>query len=135
MSPDMSRRWRYGSVCVSEGKIVLLGMEFHAHHGALDEEATLGARFTVDLELALDLPAEDVLDATIDYARVYGAVQQVVTGSRHYLIESLAAIIAEKLLAAEPLLDALLVRVHKPHAPLPGVVRDVYVEVRRERQS
>jgi len=25
------------------------------------------------------------------------------------------------------------VRVHKPHAPLPGVVRDVYAEVRRER--
>lgn len=120
---------------MGDGKIVLLGMEFHAHHGAFDEEAKLGARFTVDLELALDLPEEDVLDATVDYARVYANVQQVVTGSRHYLIESLAAVIAQRLLDTEPLLDSLLVRVHKPHAPLPGVVRDVYVEVRRERQS
>ena len=115
------------------GRIVLLGLEFHAHHGALVEEAKLGARFTVDLELELELPEEDVLDATVDYSRVYRAVQEVVTGSRHYLIESLAAVIAKRLLATEPLLDALLVRVHKPHAPLPGVVRDVYVEVRRER--
>ena len=118
---------------MADGRIVLVGMEFHAHHGALDEEAKLGARFTVDLELELDLSEEDRLEATVDYARVYREVQRVVTGSRHRLIESLAAVIAARLLASEPLLDALLVRVHKPHAPLPGVVRDVYVEVRRAR--
>lgn len=119
---------------MADGRIVLLGMEFHAHHGAFDEEARLGARFTVDLELWLDLPEEDRLDATVDYARVYEEVRQLVTGSRNYLIESLAASIANRLLVAEPRLQQVLVRVHKPHAPLPGVVRDVFVEVRRERE-
>lgn len=118
-----------------EGRIVLQGMEFHAHHGAFDEEARLGARFTVDLELWLALPQEDKLDSTVDYARVYDAVRQLVTGSRNYLIESLAAAIASRLLATEPLLQRVLVRVHKPHAPLPGVVRDVFVEVQRERST
>ena len=32
-----------------------------------------------------------------------------------------------------PLPTAVLVRVHKPHAPLPGIVRDVCFELRRER--
>jgi dihydroneopterin aldolase len=114
-------------------RLVLTGMEFHAHHGAFAEEARLGARFTVDLELELALSGEDRLDATVDYSRVFDQVRGLVTGSRHKLIESLAVTIARAILTEEPLLTAVTVRVHKPHAPLPGVVRDVYVEVRKER--
>lgn len=117
------------------GRIVLTGMEFHAHHGALDEEARLGARFTVDLELELTVTEEDRLEATVDYSRVYGLVRELVTGSRHKLIESLAAAIAREVLEEEPLARTATARVHKPHAPIPGVVRDVYVEVRRERHG
>ena len=40
---------------------------------------------------------------------------------------------ANAMLAREPRVRSVLVRVHKPHAPLPGVVRDVFVEVRRDR--
>ncbi|MEX2543035.1 MAG: dihydroneopterin aldolase [Trueperaceae bacterium] len=114
-------------------RIVLSGMEFHAHHGAFAEEERLGARFTVDLELGLALSEGDRLDETVDYSRVYARVRELVTGSRHRLIETLAARIARTVLTEEPLLSSVLVRVHKPHAPLPGVVRDVYVEVLRER--
>jgi dihydroneopterin aldolase len=116
-----------------DGRIVLSGMEFHAHHGAFAEEERLGARFTVDLEIEVDVSAEDRLEATVDYSRVYGLVRDLVTGSRHRLIESLALTIADGVLANESLVRNVQVRVHKPHAPLPGVVRDVYVEVRRER--
>jgi dihydroneopterin aldolase len=116
-------------------RIVLSGMEFHAHHGALVEEERLGARFTVDLELELELGEEDRLAATVDYARIYARVRELVTGSRHRLIETLAAVIARVVLSDEPVVGSVLVRVHKPHAPLPGVVRDVFVEVRREREG
>lgn len=115
-------------------RIVLSGMEFHAHHGALAEEERLGARFTVDLELGLELTEDDQLDSTVDYSRVYDQVQRLVTGSRHRLIETLAGLIAGAVLAEEPLVQEIVVRVHKPHAPLPGVVRDVFVEVRRTRE-
>lgn len=114
-------------------RIVLNGMEFFAYHGVFDEEGTLGARFSVDVELSLALTTADTIKATVDYGRVHALVQDAVTGTRFKLIEALAATICERLLAEEPLVHAATVRVHKPHAPLPGIVRDVFVEVVRRR--
>lgn len=120
---------------VDKGRIVLSGMEFHAHHGALAEEERLGARFVVDLELELPISGEDRLESTVDYSEVYSLVRRLVTESRHRLIESLAAAIATAVLDQEQLVTGVQVRVHKPHAPLPGVVRDVHVEVGRDRNG
>lgn len=114
-------------------KIVLAGLEFYAHHGVFDEENTLGARFVVDVELALPLPETDVLSQTVDYGTVYNLVQHVMQGKRYGLIEALAHHLAAQLLNAEPLVQVVTVRVHKPHAPLPGIVRDVHVEVTHHR--
>lgn len=119
---------------MAKDKLVLTGLEFHGFHGYHPEETTLGARFIVDLELMLDLAGVgDELSRTVNYADVYQRVAQEVTGERHRLIEALANRIAARLMAAYPQLEALRVRVHKPHAPLPGVFRDLYVEVSRER--
>jgi len=114
-------------------RIVLQGLRFHAYHGVHPEEARFGAPFVVDLELRLDLPEVDELAHTVDYGRVYGRVAAIVTGERHRLIESLAHRLARDVLAHEPLVASLVVRVHKPHAPLPGVVGDVFVEVEHAR--
>ena len=114
-------------------KIVLAGMEFYAYHGVFDEEKALGARFVVDVELSLPLPEADVLSRTVDYGAVYDLVRGTVQGERYKLIEALAHRVAARLLSEEPLIRAALVRVHKPNAPLPGVVRDVFVEVTRHR--
>lgn len=114
-------------------RIVLAGLEFHAHHGVFAAEGELGARFVVDVELFLPLSRTDDLAATVDYGAVYALVRARVTGERFALIEALAFDIATRLLAAHPPLRRVLVRVHKPHAPLPGVFRDVFAEVVRER--
>ncbi len=114
-------------------KIVLLGLEFHARHGVYDAEAQFGARFVVDIELFLPLPAKDDLGATVDYGAVYALVERQVTGARFGLLEALASRLAAAVLGTQPFVEAVLVRVHKPHAPLPGIVRDVYVELFRER--
>lgn len=116
-------------------KIVLLGLEFHAHHGVYEAEAQFGARFVVDLELFVPLQGADDLTATVDYSAVYELVRQGVTGSRFGLLEALAQRLADAVLETQPLVGAVLVRVHKPHAPLPGIVRDVYVELYRERTN
>lgn len=115
-------------------RIVLSGMEYFAYHGVYDEEGTLGARFAVDVELLLPLSTTDSIRSTIDYGRVHRFVTEQVTGQRFKLIEALASTIAEGLLASEELLEAVVVRVHKPNAPLRGIVRDVYVEVKRRRR-
>ncbi len=114
-------------------RIVLTGMEFYAYHGVYDEEGRLGARFAVDVELRLALTGTDSIKSTVDYGRVYQLVAEAVTGTRFKLIEALAVTICERLLQAEPLVAEALVRVHKPNAPLPGIVRDVYVEALRSR--
>lgn len=115
--------------------IRLDGMEFHAYHGVYEEEGKLGARFVVDVELGLRIGGRDILKSTVDYGRVYDIVRRAVTEEKRYrLIEALASRIADTLLGVDELVERVTVRVHKPHAPLPGVVRDVSVEVHRARE-
>ena len=115
-------------------KVVLTGMEFHAYHGVYTEEARFGARFIVDAELHWDFAGlSDELERSINYEQVYAAVEQEVTATRVQLIEVLAANIGRRLLREQALLGAVTVRVHKPHAPLPGIVRDVYAELTLNR--
>lgn len=115
-------------------RIVLVGLEFHGYHGLHPEERAFGARYIVDVEMELQLSSEDALAATIDYSVVYALVRREVTEKRYNLIEALASRLADKLMAHYDKLARLTVRVHKPHAPLPGVVRDVYAEVVRQRE-
>ncbi len=116
-------------------KIVLEGLEFHARHGVFEAETQFGARFIVDVELYLPVTGDDDLEGTVDYSAVFELVRAVVTETRFRLIEALAHRLVEALLGAQPLVEVVVVRVHKPHAPLPGIVRDVYAEVRRERPA
>ncbi len=117
-------------------RLVLRGLSFHAHHGYRPEEAVLGGRFVVDVEMQLGwVPQGDDLAPTVDYAQVYEAVREEVTQRRYRLIETLAERIAERLWQNYPQLEALTVRVHKPQAPLPGLFDDVYVEIVRRRPT
>ena len=83
----------------------------------------------------LEVSGEDKLATTVDYSKVYALVKQEVTEKRYDLIEALAHTIATRVLKEHSKVTQITVRVHKPHAPLPGVVRDVYVQVVRDRQS
>lgn len=113
----------------------LTGMEFHAYHGVHEYELERGARFVVDVALSVPEPTRDALGATVDYSRVYRLVSERVMGRRFRLIESLAAHLADAVLESEPGVLAVSVRVHKPHAPLTGIVRDVSCEVHRTRRQ
>lgn len=116
-------------------RIVLTGLEFHGYHGYHPEEARLGARFVVDVELCLDLSGVgDDLAKTVDYSQVYQLVRDEVTTRRFYLIEALANSVADRLVEGLPQVAMLTVRIHKPHAPLAGVFRNLYVEVNRSRR-
>ncbi len=118
------------------GRIVLEGLEFYGRHGVKPEEGALGARFIVDVELEIAFEGKgDRLSATVDYAQVHALVAEVVTGERFYLIEALADALANRLLERFERVRSLVVRVHKPHAPLQGVFRDVFAEVAKERPA
>jgi dihydroneopterin aldolase len=116
-------------------RIVLTGLEFFGRHGVYDEEEKLGARFVVDVEMFLNLSdIDDDLKNTVNYGLVYKLVTKEVTSSRYYLIEALANQIADRVLEDHTLIQRVIVRVHKPHAPIQGVFRDVFTEVDRSRQ-
>jgi 7,8-dihydroneopterin aldolase/epimerase/oxygenase len=118
-------------------RIGLRGLEFYAYHGAMDEEKRLGQRFLVDVDLVKDLSLagqSDQVQDTINYAEVYQAIQKVVTEERYHLIERLAERIAEQVLEGFPC-EEVRVEVHKPQAPIPGVLRDVSIEIFREKKG
>lgn len=115
-------------------RVTLHGLEFFARHGVYGAEAELGARFVVDAELHYPFAGiPDDLDAAVNYAAVYTAIRAEVLDTRVQLIEVLADRIARRVLREHPRLERVTVRVHKPFAPLPGVFRDVTVELELTR--
>ena len=120
---------------MAKDKILLGGMAFFGYHGNTEEEARLGQRFVMDLELYTDVTragSSDRIEDTVDYSKVYRLVQEVVEGSRYRLLEALATAVADRILE-ELLPEAVLVRIKKPSAPLPGHFDYMGVEILRQR--
>lgn len=108
---------------MTEDRIVLEGMRFYGHHGTLAAERELGQEFVVDVELHCDLRAAglaDDLDKTVDYSQVYRRVRAVVEGPPVGLTETVAERIAAAILAEHSRVEAVRVRVAKPHVRLDG---------------
>lgn len=115
--------------------IALRGIRVFAHHGVLEEEASDGQVFVVDLVLRLDLrPAgeSDALDDTVDYGDLAQRVHDVVSGERWDLIERVGQRVADVVLA-DPRVVETEVTVHKPDAPVTVPFDDVAVTLVRRR--
>lgn len=117
-------------------KILLTGLEFFGRHGALASEAELGGRFVVDAELLYPFgELADQLTDAVNYAEAYTTIKKQVCEQRYQLIEVLARQIAHDLLASQPKLQGVTVRVHKPFAPIEGIFRDVCAEINMGRED
>lgn len=118
-------------------RILLEGMVFHGRHGVLPAERELGQPFVVDVTLYLDLrPAglSDDLTETVDYGGVHRLARQVVEGEPANLVETVAERIASAVLEEHPVVEAVRVKVKKPHVRLDGTVLDgSAVEILRRR--
>lgn len=118
-------------------KMVLKKMEYYGYHGVFEEERKLGQRFYVDLELQLDLRdagLHDDLSKTVNYAEVHERVKKIVEEESFKLIEALAERIASDLLDTYTVIDALTVKVTKPHPPFDIHFEGVTVELFRSRK-
>ena len=123
---------------MSSDRIILKGMRFYGYHGVNSEEKALGQSYVVDLEADVDLTvpgATDRLEDTISYTLIYRAVKSVVEGDSQNLLESVAQIIADRVMAELPL-DGVRVRVKKPNPPVKGsVIEYAAVEIYRQRKG
>ena len=97
--------------------IELQGLELHGHHGVLEQEREQGQRFLFDVELDVARPREDAIDSAVDYREVAATVREVSDGRAFTLLETLAASVADALLARFPA-SRVRVRVRKPDVEL-----------------
>ncbi len=71
----------------------------------------------------------DSINDTVNYGIAFTVIEQIVTGKRRYLIESLALDIAKGLCETFPQIRRAKITVRKPNAPVPGVLDFVQVSV------
>ena len=112
------------------------GIKGFGYHGVFAEETKNGQDFLVDVELILDLEKaskSDELTDTVDYGAICDLVLAAITGAPYKLIEKLAGVIADEILATASLVEIALVTVHKPSAPVKAVTSDINVMVIRTR--
>lgn len=117
-------------------KLFLEDVRFYGRHGVTKAEQAVGAWFSVDVELMLDLSVAartDALGETIDYGQVARRVVEIGMGDRVNLLERLAGRIAHALLHELPA-DEVCVRVRKLTPPLEGLTGTPGVELIRRRK-
>ena len=119
-------------------RIILKGIQFYGYHGVPEAEQATGHRYEVDLVMETEVAAAAAADEvalTVDYGAVAQEVLALGTSRQFRLIETLATRIAEQILASQPRVEAVTVRVKKLQPPIPGVVEYAAVEVSRRREA
>ncbi|WP_321446841.1 dihydroneopterin aldolase [uncultured Cohaesibacter sp.] len=119
-------------------RIILRDLAFFAYHGVFEEEATLGQRFYFDLDCYLDMrPAgqSDDETMTVRYDFIVKRLADIVQNQRFKLIEALAEAVAKDLLTQFPQLQQVRIKVRKPEAPIPAIIKDIAVEITRDRKD
>jgi dihydroneopterin aldolase len=123
----------------SEDRILLEGMVFHGRHGTLPAERELGQPFILDVELLLDLRSaglSDDLTQTVDYGEVHRRAREIVEGPPVNLTETIAERIAAAVLEDHATVEAVRVKVAKPHVRLGDtVLAGSAVEILRRRDA
>jgi len=121
----------------SGDRIILRDLGFYGYHGVFDEEAKLGQRFFIDLELGIDLSrvarSDDLADG-VSYAEIY----QVVTTAferRKKLLEAAAQNVVDAILEHFEQVNWVVIRLRKPEAPIAMVRGEAAVELHRVRES
>jgi dihydroneopterin aldolase len=124
-----------GAGAAPRDRIFLHDVRFYGPHGVTKAEQAVGAWFSVDAEMAVDLaPAalSDDLRATVDYGGVARRIVEIGTGPSVNLIERLAVTIADAILRDFGV-DEVRVRVRKLTPAMEGVLGTPGVELTRRR--
>lgn len=115
----------------------LKGLNFFGRHGTEEWEKIIGRRFSVDVELMVDLTRAGVTDNlrdALDYRIVYARAKAVVENQSHNLIERVAWCVMAEMFGAFRV-AAVRVRVSKPEAPIGGLNQAAEVELYRTREE
>jgi dihydroneopterin aldolase len=115
-------------------RIELRGLRLVGVVGVLPEERTRAQPLEVDLDLTVDTSAagaSDALDDTVDYGAVCDVVAAVVQELRPELLERLAVVAADTVLALDPRIRSVELSVRKLRPPVPHDLASSGVRVTR----
>jgi 7,8-dihydroneopterin aldolase/epimerase/oxygenase len=117
-------------------KIVITAMDCVAAIGVTAEERTIRQRLSIDVEVLTDAARaalSDSLKDTLDYSRVATLVMDVCRSRDFHLIETVAELLATRILAEFPSTPQVRVLVRKISPVVEPRVNHVHVEVVRSR--
>lgn len=118
--------------------INIKGVKVSACYGVLESEKNEPQPFVFDVGIDCDITKANITDDvndTINYAEVCTLVVNFCKRNCFNLIERLAYGTAEEIIKRFPIIKAVEVTVHKPHAPIPHPFEDVSVTARVERNQ
>jgi dihydroneopterin aldolase len=119
-------------------RISLKGMQFWGYHGVLEQEKTLGQRFTIDADLFLDLShagLKDTLVSTVSYADVFKLIEIETTTKCYDLIERLCYRLVGLVIAFDERIQTVQITISKPQAPIIGMFETATVTMKRNRNE
>jgi dihydroneopterin aldolase len=114
--------------------IEITGLSLYTHHGVTAAEQEVGQRLVLDLRMEVgeaDATVTDMVDDTIDYAKVCERVALVAQQRSYKTLERLCSAIADRLLSDFGA-EEVWVKATKPEPPIPLPVESVSVEVWRQ---
>lgn len=117
-------------------RIELRGLRQAAFVGALPEEAERKQPIEVDIDVEADLLGaglSDDIGHTVDYGMLCDVVETVIDEGHVQLLERLAQVMADRLLATDTRIEAVTVAVRKLRPPVPQDLATSGVRIRRHR--
>ena len=117
------------------GTIKISNIKVYAYHGCLVEEGKIGSDYRIDLSVKADLKKSadtDHLADTVDYVHLNKIVKEEMA-VRTKLLETVAALILDRILAEIPLVNKAKIKVSKLNPPIGGNVEMVSIIMERIR--
>lgn len=102
-------------------KIIIKGLKLFAYHGVNEEEKQVGQNFIFDIVVHIDrknVRFNDLIESTVSYSQIIKILKSTVTQSKFDLIETVAEVVAKKLIDKFDSICKIEVEVKKPEAPM-----------------
>ncbi len=122
----------------SSDRIILRDLRLAGVVGVLPEERVRPQPLSIDIEILTDLTRaglSDDLDDSVDYGALCDRVADMVHAGAPLLLERLAHLLADDLLAEFPLIDVVVVEVRKLRPPVPHQLGTSGVRIARRRKA
>jgi len=114
-----------------ESKIFLRNVRFHAYHGVLEQEQTVGNDYLVNLTVTYDFSTAmetDELSGTISYADLFELVKEEMAVPSK-LLEHVAGRIGKRIFIEYPSIEKIQLAINKVNPPMGADCDGAGVEV------